>query len=71
VGGLENDQIKATTRLGAVLRDRHYNNLQLNLEIVAGETHLSIGGAALWRGLRDLYMGQELKASVEHRGHSS
>ena len=56
VGGLESeDGIRAVKRLGTILEDRQYKGLQFTMEIFAEETHLSVGAAALWRGLREIY----------------
>jgi predicted alpha/beta superfamily hydrolase len=56
VGGLEgDDRVNVVKELGEVLDSRGYQSLELTRTIFEGETHLSVGGATIWHGLRETY----------------
>jgi hypothetical protein len=58
VGGSEATRMVAPfRRLVATLRRRRYHGLRLTSKVFRDETHRSVGGGAMWRGLLELYPG--------------
>ena len=56
VGELDSERMVANVRLlDKTLRERSYKDLHLSTHIFEQETHVSVGAAALWRGLREVY----------------
>jgi hypothetical protein len=56
VGELEPERMIVNVQLlDKILLERGYEGLHLSTNIFEQETHVSVGAAALWRGLREVY----------------
>jgi predicted alpha/beta superfamily hydrolase len=56
VGSFESEaMISPVNELAKKIQSRGYTSLDLRKVVFEGETHLSVGGAALWRALREIY----------------
>jgi predicted alpha/beta superfamily hydrolase len=56
VGAEEEDTVvRDVRRLAGILQSERFRNLRLRSCAFEGETHLSVGGATLWRGLKEVY----------------
>jgi hypothetical protein len=56
VGSEEEDSVvRDVRRLGGLLQTGEFSRLRLTTCVFEGETHLSVGGATTWRGLKEVY----------------